>query len=109
RAAIESRWQTRSDVPLVVFAWPDQAAQRNRFAIEIPQLGSLILTHTLHGEVKGLNEFLPDRQPPVPGVFFCFRIMVALGLWFLLLGWSSAWLLRDERLYRHPLLLKLLT
>jgi len=108
-AAIESLWQTRSDVPLVVFAWPDQAVQRNRFAIEIPQLGSLILTHTLHGEVQGLNEFPADRQPPVAPVFFAFRIMVALGFWFLLLGWGSVGLLRGERLLRQPFALKLLT
>lgn len=108
-AAIEGLWDTRRDVPLTAFAWPDEEAQRNRFAVEIPQLGSIILTHSLHGEVKGLRDFPRDEQPVVAPVFFGFRVMVSLGVWFLLLGWSCAWLLRGGRLYHHALALRLLT
>jgi cytochrome bd ubiquinol oxidase subunit I len=83
-AAIEARWETGRSVPLTLFAWPDVKAERNRFTIDLPYLGSLILTHSLDGEVKGLKSVPPDDRPYVPLPFFAFRIMVAIG--FALLG-----------------------
>src|SRR5499433_3512976 len=56
-AAIEARWDTERRVPLTLFALPDSKAERNDFAVELPWLGSLILTHELDGEVKGLKDF----------------------------------------------------
>ena len=83
-AAIEARWETVSPVPLTLFALPDQAAETNRYALDVPYLGSLILTHTLDGSIKGLKEFPPDERAPVAIVFFAFRIMVGAGV--LILG-----------------------
>ena len=34
-AAIEARWETASRVPLTLFAIPDEAAETNRYAIDI--------------------------------------------------------------------------
>jgi len=52
--------------------------------LEIPHLGSLILTHSWGGSVQGLKDFPADQRPPVAIVFWTFRIMVGLG--FLMLG-----------------------
>ena len=52
-AAIEARWETAARVPLTLFAIPDQANQTNHFSIEVPVLGSLILTHDPNGVVHG--------------------------------------------------------
>ena len=79
-AAIEARWETVSPVPLTLFALPDQAAETNRYALDVPYLGSLILTHTLDGSIKGLKEFPADQRAPVAIVFFAFRIMVGAGV-----------------------------
>ena len=84
-AAIEARWETVSPVPLTLFALPDQAAEMNRYALDVPFLGSLILTHTLDGSIKGLKEFPPDERAPVAVVFFAFRIMVGAGVLILAL------------------------
>ncbi len=92
-AAIEGRWDTGRRVPLTLFAIPDQQNQTNRAALEVPVLGSLILTHSLDGEVQGLKSVPPSEQPPVLPVFFAFRIMVGVGLALLglvLLGRFSA-------------------
>jgi cytochrome bd ubiquinol oxidase subunit I len=92
-AAMEGDWDTLAGQPLTLFAWPDQKAQTNRWAIEIPDLGSLILTHSLHGKVRGLKEWAPSDQPPVVIVFWSFRIMVGIG--FLMLAVVAlSWLLR---------------
>ncbi|MGD8175563.1 cytochrome ubiquinol oxidase subunit I [Marinimicrobium sp. ARAG 43.8] len=89
-AAMEALWETTEGAPLVLFGLPDQDEQRNRYALEIPHGASLILTHELNGEVKGLNEF-ENEHPPVSPVFWGFRIMVGLGMLMLLVSWSCGW------------------
>ena len=106
-AAMEGLWETTEGAPLVLFALPDQGEQQNRFAIEIPNLASLILTHELDGEVKGLNEVAPADQPPVAPVFWSFRVMVGLGLFMLALAGYSVWLRYWRRLYDDTLLHRL--
>jgi len=97
-AAIEAVWETEQGAPLVLFAWPDEAAKENKFSIEIPYLASLILTHDMNGEIKGLDQF-EGLHPPVKPLFFGFRIMVGIGLLMLavsLLG--SYFVLRKHNL-----------
>lgn len=79
-AAMEANWQTRSNMPLLLFAWPDEAAQRNRAEIGIPGAGSLILRHHVDGVVPGLRDWKPEDRPPVAVPFFAFRVMVGVGL-----------------------------
>ncbi|HVB15076.1 MAG TPA: cytochrome ubiquinol oxidase subunit I [Stellaceae bacterium] len=98
-AAIEAIWNTGSRQPLTLFALPDQAAAMNRYAIEVPDLGSLILTHDPNGTVKGLNEWPPGDRPPVAITFFAFRIMVGIGFLMLALVILSWWLRMRRRLY----------
>jgi cytochrome d ubiquinol oxidase subunit I len=87
-AAMEGLWETEQGAPLLIFAWPDEDGRRNRFAIEIPKLASLILTHELEGEVQGLNDF--EVHPPVAPLFWGFRIMVGMGLLMLAVSWTGA-------------------
>src|SRR5258706_773601 len=79
-AAIEAHWEKERHAPLALFALPNQSQQRNDYAIEVPMLGSLILTHDANGEVPGLKQWPADQLPPVAIPFFAFRIMVGLGL-----------------------------
>ncbi|WP_042244378.1 cytochrome ubiquinol oxidase subunit I [Paracoccus sp. PAMC 22219] len=100
-AAMEGNWETQGNVPLVLFAIPDQEARENRMEIAIPSVASLILTHSLDGEVPGLNDFVAAdgtvEHPPVAPVFYAFRVMVGLGFAMLALSWSSVWLMRRGR------------
>ncbi|HET7359412.1 MAG TPA: cytochrome ubiquinol oxidase subunit I [Rhodanobacteraceae bacterium] len=98
-AAIEARWDTASGVPLTLFAWPDEKAERNDYAVDVPRLGSLILTHSWNGEVKGLKDFAPQDRPPVKAPFFAFRAMVGLGLLMLALVVVGLLLWWRRRLY----------
>ena len=89
-AAMEGVWHTERGVPLLLFAWPDEAARRNRYEVAIPRGASWILTHRGDGEIKGLDEFTDARgraYPPVAPVFFAFRVMVGLGVLMLLCAW----------------------
>ncbi|HSK41759.1 MAG TPA: cytochrome ubiquinol oxidase subunit I [Arenibaculum sp.] len=85
-AAMEGHWEGGPNAPLILFAWPDMEAETNHWEVGIPQLSSLILTHTLEGEVPGLLEVAPEDRPLVPVVFWTFRIMVAIGLLMLLVA-----------------------
>lgn len=86
-AAMEALWETRESMPFVLFALPDEATQTNRYALEIPYAGSLILTHTPHGRVAGLDAVPPAERPHVPLVFFSFRTMLAIGVLLLVVAW----------------------
>ncbi|MBZ0331278.1 cytochrome ubiquinol oxidase subunit I [Halomonas sp. ANAO-440] len=98
-AAMEGNWETREGAPFLLFAWPDQAAQQNRFEIGIPYAASLILTHELHGEVPGILEAPPEEQPPVALVFWTFRLMVGLGFLMIAVSLVGLYLRRGGRIY----------
>jgi len=100
-AAIEGHWRNRpgESTPLILFGVPDMQAQETRGAIEVPYLGSLILTHDWHGRVAGLSEFRPEDRPNSPVIFWTFRVMVGLGMLMLLLSCWSVWLRWRSDLY----------
>jgi cytochrome d ubiquinol oxidase subunit I len=91
-AAIEAFWETRTEQPFHIIAWPDRAKAGNRWEISIPKLGSWITAGRVDAEVKGLKAFAPEDRPPVFIVFYAFRVMVGLGIAMIGLGLWGAWL-----------------
>jgi len=88
-AAMEGNWVRQDNMPLRLFAIPDEENETNYYEIAIPKVGSWVLTHAYNGVVPGLKDVPRDERPPVWPVFFSFRIMVGLGLLMLTLGlWS---------------------
>lgn len=101
-AAMEGHYETHTDgAPLILFGIPDDAAETTHFAVEIPKLGSLILTHELDGEIKGLKEWDRLDRPPALIPFFTFRIMVGLGFLMLGMGLWSLWSRWKKTLYTN--------
>lgn len=91
-AAMEGHYSIKGDnQPLALFGIPDSAAGELKYPVEIPYLGSLILTRTWNEQIKPLDAFPRDQWPPVPVVFFSFRIMVAIGFAMLGVGLWSLW------------------
>lgn len=89
-AAMEANWTTGANVPLILFAWPDEANRTNHFEIAIPDGASLILTHDPDGVVPGLDQF-EGNHPPVAPLFWGFRVMVGMGLLMLAVSWWGTW------------------
>jgi cytochrome d ubiquinol oxidase subunit I len=103
--AMEGHFQSHPDgAPLVLFGWPDEAAGKNLFAVEIPKASSLILKHSWDAPLKGLDTVDRKDWPPVPVVFWSFRIMVGMGMLMLLLAAYSLLARVRKRLYDWPLL-----
>jgi cytochrome d ubiquinol oxidase subunit I len=107
-AAIEGHWENRpgEGVPLILVGWPDMEREETRYALAIPNLGSLILTHTWDGQFKGLKEFAREDRPNSTVVFWTFRIMVGLGFLMITLGLASVVLRFGEKLYRSRAFLR---
>ncbi|MFN5352020.1 MAG: cytochrome ubiquinol oxidase subunit I [Alphaproteobacteria bacterium] len=94
-AAMEGVWETKTKAPLVLFAVPNEKTRSNDLEVSIPNLASLIVTGSIDGEIKGLNEF-KGNHPPVSPVFFAFRVMVGVGVLMLVAAWYGAWKLNRK-------------
>jgi cytochrome d ubiquinol oxidase subunit I len=107
-AAIEGRYDTVAPTPLTLFGIPDDKNAVMRHAIEIPVLGSLILTHSWDKPIRGLKEWPADERPPVAVPFFSFRVMVGIGLLMLAVVIVGQAMLRaGGRIYRSDRFLRL--
>jgi len=103
--AMEGHFKSYAEgAPLVLFAWPDMAEKKNLYAVEIPKGSSLILKHSFDAPMKGLDTVDRKDWPPVPIVFWAFRVMVGMGMLMLLLAVASLWARVRHRLYEWPLL-----
>jgi cytochrome d ubiquinol oxidase subunit I len=101
--AMEGHYESHPDgAPLILFGLPNQEEKRVDYAIEIPKLSSLILKHSLNAPLDGLDTVPEELHPPVPIVFWSFRIMMligfsmlGLGLWSLFCRWRGTFYQND--------------
>jgi cytochrome d ubiquinol oxidase subunit I len=82
-AAMEAHWDGSKPGDFHIFAWPDEKAEKNDYAISIPHGSSLVLTHSFDGLFPGLKSVPADQRPPVKIVFFSFRVMLAIGFFMI--------------------------
>ncbi|SFB95631.1 cytochrome d ubiquinol oxidase subunit I [Bosea sp. CRIB-10] len=91
-AAIEAHWDSSKPGALVLFAWPDEKAELNRFEIAIPGVASLLTHGSMDALFPSLKDFKVEDRPPVLIPFFAFRIMVGIGTLMIVFGWVGAFL-----------------
>lgn len=103
-AAMEGHFDPHPEgrAPLILFGIPDAENETVHYAVQIPYLSSLILTHDLTSPLPGLKDFPRDERPPVGIVFWSFRVMVALGFAMLGLGLWAVLLRWRGRMYDRP-------
>ena len=106
-AAIEGHWDNDGPAPLVLFALPNQKAERNDYEVSIPNGASLIITRSLDGPIPALKDFAPEDRPHVAWPFFAFRLMVGIGFAMIGLALLGAWLWWRRKLESSPLFLRL--
>ena len=98
-AAMEGSWEPTNGAPLTLFGLLNMAKERTDYAVEIPHLSSLILTHSWNGCVPRLKEFPREDGPNSAIVFWSFRLMVGIGFAMLGIGAWSVWARYRRRLY----------
>ncbi|MBG2801098.1 cytochrome ubiquinol oxidase subunit I [Proteus sp. WDL240414] len=108
-AAIEGHWENEPGeaTPLILFGVPDMDAEETKYKIEIPYLGSMILTHSLEKQIPALKEFPKEDRPNSLIVFWSFRVMVGLGMLMILVGVWGTWLRYKKKLYESKAFLRL--
>lgn len=106
-AAMESHWETSTNVPKYLFVIPDEENERNAVELfPLPGMVSLLAKHSPDAEITGLKDFPKDERPPVFITYAAFNLMVGLGFYFVLIT-LVAWVKRN-RLTETPWLLKIM-
>ena len=101
--AMEGHYKSHPDgAPLILFGIPNSVENRVDYAVEIPNLSSLILKHDLHAPLAGLDTIPLENRPPIGIVFWAFRIMVGLGFLMAGLGLLSLYARARGKLYAWP-------
>jgi len=107
-AAMESHWETQANAPMHLLVIPDEANEGNAVQMfEIPSMLSILAYNSASAEVKGLKDWPEEERPPVAITFWSFRIMVGLGVLFILMA-GAAWIYRDRAQQAPGLLLRTL-
>ncbi len=108
-AAMEAVWHTERYVPEYLFAIPTHINQlfnpraKEIFGLGIPGGASWLASGgNANAVIKGLDQF--QGSPPVAIVFWAFRIMVALGMWFIVLAYWAGYRWRTGELFEDTLL-----
>jgi cytochrome d ubiquinol oxidase subunit I len=100
-AAIEGHWQTNApgtSASWSLLAWPDAAKQGNDWSLEVPGMLSVLGTHSLHGQVKGLKDIpVADQPPMLPLLYYTFRAMAGIGFLFMVLAFWTIHAIRKAR------------
>jgi cytochrome d ubiquinol oxidase subunit I len=96
-AAMEGLWETEQPASFSLFAIHDQAQRRSERDLRLPYLLSILSHNNATAAVRGINELQAEAErrhgpgnyiPPVAWVYWSFRAMVGLGVWFILF---TAW------------------
>lgn len=85
-AALEAHYETEKGAPLYIGGIVDEEKQEVTHKIEIPKALSFLAFGDFDAEVKGLNDFPEDEQPPVAIVHYAFQIMVGIGTLLAIVG-----------------------
>ena len=106
-AAAEALYNTTNNASFSLFTLGTPDGKSELFSIRIPNLLSFLSTHTMDGQVEGLNDlqsqyvasFGPgDYMPVIWITYWAFRWMIGLGALSVLIALVGLWLTRKGKL-----------
>ena len=105
-AAAEALYETSAPAPFSIFTIGTLDGSQPIYSLDIPHGLSLLATHTLNGEVQGINnlqeqysqQFGPgDYKPNIPVSYWGFRFMIGFGMLAGLWAVFALWVTRKGR------------
>lgn len=102
-AAAEALYNTAAPASFSIFTWGTPDGKSELFSVRIPNLLSFLSTHTLDGEVEGLNDLQSqyvaaygpgDYMPVIWITYWAFRWMIGLGMVSMLIAAVGLFLTR---------------
>jgi len=115
-AAMEGLWESEQPASFSLFAIIDQQNRTASRELKLPYMLSVLAYNNLSGEVKGMNQLQAayeekygpgDYLPPVAIVYWSFRLMVGLGMLFILFSIAGIVLWWRNKLEASPRYLRL--
>jgi len=97
-AAYEGLFETQQGAPLVLFGFPDAENRTVHCAVTVPKALSVLAWSDPDAWVLGLDATRREDWPPLAMTFYPFHIMVALGLYFIVLSAVGLWASRKGTL-----------
>lgn len=106
-AAAEALYNTTKEASFSIFTIGSLDGKEELFSVRIPYLLSFLSTHTLDGEVEGMNNLQAqyellygpgDYMPTVWITYWAFRLMIGMGLLSTLVAVVGLWLTRKQNL-----------
>ncbi len=116
-AAAEALWESADPAPMSLFTIGNVAERRDVFAIHIPNLLSILSYNRLTGRVEGIKDLEAAYQakygpgeyiPPIPVIYWTFRIMVGVGMLMAAVSLFSLYLVLKNQVERPRWFLRLL-
>jgi len=108
-AGMEGLFHTEAGAPVVLLGQPDPVTQRIDNPLAVNDALSFLIYGTTGAEVKGLDAFPKEDQPPnIPLLFFSYHIMAGLGTLFVAVMGIAALLLWRGWLFKSHWMLWIL-
>ena len=107
-AAMEGLWESEQPASFSLFAIIDQENRTSMREVRLPYMLSVLAHNNVTSEVKGLNDLQAEMEenygpgnyiPPVTIVYWSFRIMVGLGVLFILTSFTGIFLWWKDKLH----------
>lgn len=103
-AAYEGLFETQDGAAMTIWGFPDVENQTVHLNIAVPKLLSLLAYFDPNATIPGLDQFPREEWPPIALSFYPYHLMVALGMWFILLPWVGLFL--KEKRFTNSIFLK---
>lgn len=107
-AVYEGVYETQSNAPFVLFGIPVEGQGDLKWAVRVPGLLSFITFGDASATIKGIKDFSQDELPPRIIPFVAFRMMIGLGIYFVLITAYGSFQLYYGRLWKKKVFLRLL-
>lgn len=104
-AAAEALYNTTESASFSIFTIGNLDGTQELFSVRIPYLLSFLSTHTLNGEVEGINDLQAQYEllygpgnytPTIWLTYWAFRLMIGMGLLSTLVAAIGLWLTRKR-------------